>query len=98
MRRPKAERVQQILDAERLRFSIGRHLRTLGADRGLCRLVIREIRPDGELYGAAVAELNRRYTQAAFEALRDGVASGEFRADLEPAMARNMIYGAIEHV
>lgn len=83
---------------DRLRFIIGRHLRAFSADRGLCRLVIREIRPDGDLYGGAVEELNRRYTQAALEALQEGVARGEFRGDVAPAMVRNMMYGAIEHV
>lgn len=84
--------------ANRLRFVIGRHLAAFGADRGLCRLLIREIRPDGELYQSAIEELNRRYTRAAYEAIRDGVESGELRPDIDPATVRNMIYGAVEHV
>lgn len=84
--------------ANRLRYIVGKHLAAFGADRGLCRLLIREIRPDGELYQSAIEELNRRYTRAAYEAIRDGVESGELRADIDPATVRNMIYGAVEHV
>jgi AcrR family transcriptional regulator len=82
----------------RLRFIIGRHLRAFSADRGLCRLLIREIRPDGELYHSAFEELNRRYTRAALRAIEEGMASREFRSDISPAMVRHMIYGAVEHV
>jgi TetR/AcrR family transcriptional regulator, fatty acid metabolism regulator protein len=84
--------------ANRLRFIIGRHLRAFGADRGLCRLLIREIRPDGTPYHSAIAELNRRYTRAALQTLQEGVESGELRPGIAPAMVRNLIYGAIEHV
>jgi AcrR family transcriptional regulator len=82
----------------RLRFIIGRHLQAFSADRGLCRLLFREIRPDGELYHSAIEELNRRYTRAALHAIEEGIESGELRADIAPAMVRNMIYGGIEHV
>ncbi len=84
--------------ANRLRFIVGKHLAAFSYDRGLCRLLIREIRPDGDLYQSAIEDLNRRYTRPAFEAIRDGVASGELRSDIDPATVRNMIYGAIEHV
>jgi AcrR family transcriptional regulator len=82
--------------ANRLRFIIGRHLRAFGADRGLCRLLIRETHPDGTLHRSAIAELNRRYTRAAVQTLEDGIESGEFRKDIVPAMVRSLIYGAIE--
>ena len=84
--------------ANRLRFIIGRHLQAFSADRGLCRLLFREIRPDGELYHSGIEELNRRYTRATLRAIEEGVESGELRGDIAPAMVRNMIYGAIEHV
>jgi AcrR family transcriptional regulator len=84
--------------ANRLRFVIGRHLQAFSADRGLCRLLIREIRPDGDLYDAAMEELNRRYTRATARVLEEGIAVGEIRGDVDPTVARHMIYGAIEHV
>jgi len=83
--------------ANRLRFLIARHLEAFTADRGLCRLVIRELRADPGLHGKAVRELNRRYTAPALEAIEAGIRDGELRADLVPATIRDLIYGGIEH-
>lgn len=83
--------------ANRLRFLIARHLEAFTADRGLCRLVIRELRADPGVHGRAVRELNRRYTAPALDALESGVRDGELRADLVPATIRDLIYGGIEH-
>lgn len=81
----------------RLRFVIRRHLETFASDLGLCRVVIREARPDVALYDEAVLELNRRYTGLALRVLEEGVASGELRPDLAPGVIRDLIYGGIEH-
>ena len=83
--------------ANRLRFLVGRHLEAFTADRGLCRLVIRELRADPGAHGRAVRELNRRYTAHALLAIEDGIRDGELRADLVPATIRDLIYGGIEH-
>jgi len=90
--------VRQIRGAgNRLRYLIARHLQTFTADRGLCRLVIRELRAAPGLHGQAVRELNRRYTAPALEAIEAGVRDGELRRDLVPALIRDLIYGGIEH-
>ena len=44
-----------------------------------------------------VAALNRRYTSVLLQALSDGIKTGRFRTDLDPRLARDMIYGLIEH-
>ena len=49
--------------------------------------------PDPPLY-----QLNRTYTDFAKSILLQGVASGELRADLPVHLARDLIYGAIEHL
>jgi AcrR family transcriptional regulator len=90
--------LKQIRGAEsRLRFLIARQLRAFTQDLDLCRLVIREIRPDLELYGDAVHGLNRRYTAVALETIEQGIRDGELRADLVPSVVRDLIYGGIEH-
>jgi len=90
--------VRQIRGAgNRLRFLVARHLQAFTADRGLCRLVIRELRSDPGLHGQAVRELNRRYTAPALEAIEAGVRDGELRGDLVPTLIRDLIYGGIEH-
>lgn len=82
---------------DRLRYIIAKHVETFIADVGLCRLLLREVRPDSDLYASAIIDLNRRYTSIALSVIVDGMRSGEFRPDLAPTLIRDMIYGSIEH-
>lgn len=81
----------------RLRFVIRRHIDTFTADLGLCRVIIREARPDVALYDEAILDLNRRYTGFALQVLEEGVADGTLRPDLVPSVIRDLLYGGIEH-
>ncbi len=81
----------------RLRFVIRRHLETFTSDLGLCRVVIREARPDVALYDEAILDLNRRYTGIALRVLEEGLAAGDLRSDIVPSVIRDLIYGGIEH-
>ena len=80
-----------------LRFVIRRQLDTFTSDLGLCRVIIREARPDVALYDEAVLELNRRYTGLALRVLEEGVENGSLRDDLVPSVIRDLLYGGIEH-
>ena len=82
----------------RLRFVIWMQLRAFAEEPGLCRLVISEIRPLADYDQSAVRDLNRRLTSVARSIIEEGIASGEFRPDVEPAMVRDLIYGGIEHI
>ncbi len=81
----------------RLRFVISRHLETFTSDLGLCRVIIKEARPDTALYGEAILELNRRYTSIALHVLDEGVTDGTFRTGLATSVIRDLIYGGVEH-
>lgn len=81
----------------RLRYIIARHLDTFTSDAGLCRVIIREARPDVALYDEAILELNRRYTGLALGVLEEGVECGDLRTDLVPGVIRDLVYGGIEH-
>ncbi len=80
-----------------LRFVIRRHLETFTSDLGLCRVIIREARPDVALYDEAILELNRRYTGIALGVLEEGVENGSLRKNIVPGVIRDLIYGGIEH-
>jgi AcrR family transcriptional regulator len=80
----------------RIRFVIRRHLESFTADLGLCRMMLRETRPDVALYDEAILELNQRYTALGLSVFEQGVASGELRNDLAPSVIRDLIYGGIE--
>jgi AcrR family transcriptional regulator len=83
--------------ANQLRFVIRRHLETFTSDPGLCRVIIREARPDAALYDEAILELNRRYTGLALCVLEEGVENGSLRENIVPSVIRDLIYGGIEH-
>ncbi len=81
----------------RLRFLIRRHIDTFVSDPGLCRVIIREARPDVALYDEAILKLNRRYTGLALKVLEEGVADGSLRREIAPSVIRDLLYGGIEH-
>ena len=81
----------------RLRFVIRRHIDTFTSDLGLCRVIIREARPDVALYDEAILDLNRRYTGVALGVLEEGVGDGTFRPEIVPSVLRDLLYGGIEH-
>ncbi len=82
----------------RLHFLIWRQLTAFADDPGYCWLVVSEVRPDKPFYQSAVHQFNRRYTSFAIHVIEEGIASGEFRADVSPLLVRDMMYGAIEHL
>lgn len=84
--------------AGRLRAIVRRQLEAFVEDRDLCRLFIRELRGADDYAQSPLRELNRRYTSVLVRVLADGKARGEVRADVDPRVARDMLYGAIEHV
>lgn len=82
---------------DRLRFVIRQQLDTFSRDLGLCRLIIREARPDMELYDEAILDLNRRYTNLTLGVLEEGVRDGIVRGDVPPTTLRDLLFGGIEH-
>ena len=81
----------------RLRFMIWRHLKVMHDAPAMCRFLLGEVRAGADYRRTSVFELNRRYTQRTLAIIKEGVASGEFRADVPLAVVRDMIYGGVEH-
>lgn len=82
----------------RLRYVIWSQLRAFTEEAGLCRVVIREIRPQGDYEQSKVRDLNRELTGIALRVIEEAVAAGELRSDVPPVMVRDVIYGSIEHL
>ena len=93
-----AETLRRTGVAERLAYVVRRQLEVFAKDRGLCRLFIREIRTADDYYDSLVHDLNRRYTAIVVEIIREGIAAGEVRRDVDPRLVRDLIYGSIEHI
>ena len=62
--------------ANKMRFIIRQHLKSLHDNRELARLCSNEVRNEGDYYQGALYAFNRRYTQVLIEVFREGVASG----------------------
>lgn len=81
----------------RLRFMIWRHLKAVRDNRELCRLFFHFLRSGGDYMATSVFALNREYTRRTVDIIREGIETGEIRADTPLRLTRDMIYGSIEH-
>jgi TetR/AcrR family transcriptional regulator, fatty acid metabolism regulator protein len=84
--------------AGRLYRLIRHHLAVFIEDADLCRLFIREVRTADDYYNSLVHGLNRRYTSILLVILKQGLASGEVSAEVNPKVVRDLVYGTIEHL
>ena len=83
---------------ERLGYLVARHLQIPIDDPGVGRIIAREARGQSAYFGSKLHALNRRYSRFLLETLSDGIERGELRADLDPVLARDMLFGGLEHV
>jgi AcrR family transcriptional regulator len=83
--------------ADRLRFLIARHLQIAVDDPGLSAMLGREARGREPYFGSKLHALNRRYVRFMTRTLADGIERGELRADLDLALARDFVFGGLEH-
>lgn len=81
----------------RLSYLIARHLQIAIDDPAFARMIVRESRGHGPYFGSQLHALNRRYGQFLMRTLRDGIERGELRADLDAALARDLVFGGLEH-
>jgi len=94
---------------DQLEFVVHTHLRLfLIQGTGLCELVLSEGRKreatltlshdDGQSFGAAFVELQRRYTAPLMDLLSRGQATGEVRQDIPLRLLRSLVFGPMEHM
>lgn len=81
----------------KLRHIAARTLRIIKSEPVLSRFMLMELRPDPNYRGTPFFELNRRFTRETLQVCKDAIASGEFHADVSPALVRDMLHGCIEH-
>ncbi len=81
----------------RLRFLIWKHLSVIHGDPAMCRLIVHELRPGPQYRQSGVFRLNQRYTRRTLAVIKEGVARGEFQAQIPLQIVRDMIFGCAEH-
>jgi AcrR family transcriptional regulator len=82
---------------DRLSFLIARHLQIAVDDPGIGQLIMREARSPQPYFGSKLHALNRRYSRFLQRTLAEGIERGDLRADLDPVMARDLVFGGAEH-
>lgn len=83
---------------DRLGYLVARHLQIAIDDPGVGRIIAREARGQAAYFGSKLHALNRRYSRFLLKTLSDGIERGELRADLDPVLARDMLFGGLEHI
>ena len=83
--------------ADRLRFLVARHLQITVDDPSWLKVLDREARGGESYFGSTLHRLNRRYAQYVTRTLSEGIARGDLRPDLDPQMARDFLFGGLEH-
>lgn len=81
----------------RLRFMIWRHLKTVHDEPEMCHLMFDLVRSSDGYRETEVYRLNSLYTARTVDIIREGIAAGELRGDLDLKLVRDMIYGGVEH-
>jgi TetR/AcrR family fatty acid metabolism transcriptional regulator len=81
----------------RLRYLVWKHLSAIEKQPMLVRLVFEELRSGPDYRRTAVFQVNRRYTRCTIDVLKEGIAHGEIRRDIPLGIARDMIFGGVEH-
>jgi AcrR family transcriptional regulator len=77
---------------------ISQHLRSFLEDLDFCRFFVSDVRSANGYRGSPVQKLNRSYTRIFIKVLEEGVAAGKMKADLDPRLVRDVVFGAVEHV
>lgn len=82
---------------ERLMLGVRQHLAIIRAEPALTRFLLTDLRSDPQYRTMRIHQLNRQAAQRFSNIIADGVASGDFRADADVRLVRNMILGCIEY-
>jgi len=84
--------------AEKLTGLVGLHLRFIGQDRDLASLFQIELRRSARLVERFSRSKLSEYFRVLDGVLKEGIAAGELRADLDPRVAVRILFGAADEI
>lgn len=82
---------------DRLFHVIWRSLSVVKREPMLTRFVLMDLRTDPNYRQMRIYEQNREIVGRVIRVIKDGMASGDIRADISLTLVRDMIFGGIEH-
>lgn len=74
-----------------------RFLRSFGETPKLHRVFFQEVRWSN-YRGSPIHKLSQRFADSLMSTIDEGIRSGEIRADADPALLRDMLFGGLEHI
>lgn len=83
---------------DRLSFLIARHLQIAVDDPAVSGLIARESHGKSHYFGSTLHGLNKRYSQFLVRTIKEGIERGELKRDLDPTLARDLVFGGLEHI
>jgi TetR/AcrR family fatty acid metabolism transcriptional regulator len=84
--------------ADRLTRLVDLHMRFLGSDRDLASVFQIELRRSARLVERFSRSKLVEYFRLLGDVLRDGIASGDFRKDVDPRLAVRILFGAADEI
>jgi TetR/AcrR family transcriptional regulator, fatty acid metabolism regulator protein len=81
----------------KLRHLAVRTLSIIRSDPVLTRYILMELRPDPNYRQSPFYELNRRFTHDVIQVCQEAIDRGEFSADVQATLLRDMFFGCVEH-
>ncbi len=82
----------------KLRKLIWSHINVYATNRVFAKIWLLEVRNMPEYYKSSPYKLVRQYSNLLLQIIREGIKSGEIRADVSPSFLEQVILGSIEHV
>lgn len=82
---------------DRLKQLIRREFLVVRNDPEIVRFILTELRPDPAYRDMEIFAMSRKLTSGIIELLQDGVKSGELDPNISLKVARDMIFGGVEH-
>lgn len=82
----------------KLRFLIYRHLQLYASDPDYARVAMLILKTNRNFLNTEAYKVVQASARNTIEILEEGIKNGEFRSDMQPYLARAMIWGTIEHL
>ena len=82
----------------KLRKLIWSQINACNADRVFSRILIVEVRTFSGYFKSGTYQVIRKYDNIMLDIIKEGVANGEIRSDIDPKNIKRILFGAAEHL
>jgi len=92
------EKTRKLISSEhQLTVLINDYIRFLGSNKDYSSIILFELRYNRDFYKTEAYQIFRQYARVFYEAIKHGIESKQFRDNVNPYVAVQMIFGVIDH-